>query len=234
MQFYSMALTYVTLTELKTRLGIVDSAQDASLTAILNGVVGMINAYLGFDPSVNEIEDEYLDSYGTPTVTLKRFPVIAVTSVHEDARGNYGQTTDSFPVSSLLVAGEDYDVVIDKGNRAGILFRLRTYWPSARNKWPNQLYSWPSVCPGCVKVSYTVDTTDVLAVANQAALLEATAQYRAQLTGAGIITSDSMDGASVSVSPFAFGNRVRDSRDNFVSPAVANFLRPFASSRRFV
>jgi hypothetical protein len=234
MQFASMALTFVTLDEFKTRLGITSSTQDASLTAVLSGVEALIRIYLGYDPAVSVITAEYLDTTNTPTVALKRWPVMAVVSVYEDHKGNYGFGPDAFPASSLLVPGENYDLVIDQQSRAGVLLRVARYWPGTNTKWPNQLMTLPGVCPGCVKVSYTIDNSEIMAVANQAALLEATTQYRAQLTGSGIITSDSMDGASVGVSPMPNAQRVRDSRDNFVSPATANMLRPFASSRRFV
>lgn len=228
-----MALSYASLAEFKLRIGVTGTSQDAELTALLEGVESLINAYLGFNPTTSSFT-EYHDTRGTQTIALKRWPISTITSVHEDTNGQYGQRPGAFPASSELIAGQDYSLVTDNQSRMGVLYRIGRYWPRNLNRWPMQLVVLPSVCPGCVKVVYSVDNSEVLNIAKQAALLEGTAQYRSQLTGTGILTSDSMDGASVGISPFPNAKSVRDSRDNFFSPAVANMLRPFSSNARFV
>ncbi len=226
-----MALNYLTLSEFKSRLGISGSSQDATLTAILTGVEAQTRVYLNFDPSISSLT-EYYDSFNSYYISLHRWPVTSVTSVYLDQRGFYGESPDGFPAETLLTQGVDYLVSIDQGVRSGVLVRVGQPWLYNLQRIGGvDLTALPSPCPGAIKCSYVVDTTDVLAVATQAGYLESTAQYRSILLGAGILTSDSLDGASVTVSLFQPNKDRKDQADSFVSAMTAKMLNPFRIGR---
>jgi len=228
-----MALSYLSLTTFKQRLGIAegDTSQDTWLTEILEGVEGDIAGYLNYDPSVTSIT-EYLDSVNTPTIALKRYPVTAVTSVYLDPNGNYGQSSGAFASDTLLTVGTDYDWAIPSGSTVGMLYRIGQYWPwwYWRDR-PNDLSGRPGIVPGCLKVVYTVDNTQLLAVIKSVAYFEGIALYRANLTGMGVLTSDGMDGASVSITQVQKNNKNQDSADSFLSPMVAQKLQKYRTNR---
>lgn len=225
--------SYLSLSLLKTQLGILNTAQDTYLNLILNSVEANIKTYLGFDPLVTDIL-EYADSWGTPTVYLRRQPVVSVEHVYENPNGNYGQGDDPFPANTELVQGTDFVLVKDHTDNWCIR-RLNRVWPWLWYRQPTAVSSSLGRYPGCIKIEYTVDNTDVMYICSEAGQMEAIARYRLGLTGTGVVTSDSMDGASVSVNNWRRNpyNERADSRDQFVSPVVSTMLHPLRAVTSF-
>lgn len=225
---------YISLTNVKTQLGISGTSQDTYLGAIISSVETNINTYLGFDPTETEIV-EFIDTRGTAQIYLRRSPITSVDAVYENPMAYYGSPVeDAFEADSLLVDGVDYVWVKDHIN-CNALLRLKQVWPLLWGRQPTALSSSIIPCPGCVKVEYTVDPTDMLTVCAEAGLLETIARYKATMTGTGIVTSDSMDGASVSVNNWRSNpyNQRPDSREAFISPFVSTMLHPFRPGSSF-
>jgi hypothetical protein len=194
----------------------------------------LVYTYLGYDPEQTSYT-EYLTTRGTLEVALGMagvMPVTAVTSVYVDESGAFGQSPTAF-ADAALVAGTDYMRVLNTSGKITGLRRINTVWPFTLYRNAGDLVGLRADCPGCVKVTYTVDNSRVLFVAINACYMEAAARYRAIPFGIGTLTSDSMDGASVSVTPGQRGQQAKDEKDNFLSPYVAQMLRPF-SLRRFI
>lgn len=230
-----MALTYASLADLKTALGITVSTQDAWLTAILEGVEANINTYLGFDPTVTDIT-EFCDARSTQHLYLRRSPVTEVTAVWQDVKGYYGSAPDAFPTANLLVEGEQWVRDKDRQDGIAVLLRINSLWPSNfGSDTPDALTGLTYPCWGCVKVHYTIDNSYILTICSQAAMFEGIARYRSTLTGMGPVTSDSMDGAGVSVSnvrrnPY---NERPDPRDSFFSPMISTMLHQFCPAESY-
>lgn len=224
-----MALTFLTVAEFKARGNATPSYPDATITAILTSVEASIRAYLNFNPLDTTIT-EYLDGRATQRLQLKRWPVTAIAHVYEDYQGNYGQSATAFPSTSELTQGTDYDWVIESGSTAGVLYRIGQFWPWLYTRNINDLSNTADYCPGCVKVNYTIDNTDVLSAATEAGYLESQSRYLAQLTGTGVTTSDSMDGASVGVNPTQ-RFRKNDPADGFASSLTAGILNAWRMGR---
>lgn len=122
--------------------------------------------------------------------------VTSVTSVYEDAQAKGGQDVDDFPSSSLLVAGDDYQLDYDEASysRSGILFRRGRLWPAT---------------PRTVKVTY-VSGFDSAALADeflfvQSAVINETIEkfhYRKERQGAsgvaGTVKSEKLKDYSIS------------------------------------
>ena len=217
--------SWVTVNLFCARLGIsVPTGDDLTIVnQALESAAGLVVNYLGFDPSVSSIT-EYIDGYGKRDVALQRWPVTAVTSVYEQREGNNGQSDDPFPADTLLDQGVDYTWNRSEGGNNGILTRLNNLWPYAVTRDVNRIGFSTGALRGCIKVVYTIDNANVLVAAQQATYLEATVLYQAMTTAMGTVLSDSMDGASVTVTAFQRMN-TNDPRDVFSSPMAANLLR---------
>lgn len=219
--------SWLTVALFAERMGIAMPTGSALTIAelALNAAAGMVTTYLGFDPSATTIT-EYLDGYGKRDIALRRWPVTGVTSVHEDRAGNNGQTPSPTPFGpdTLLVLGEDYTWDLSEGGRNGILTRLNRLWPYTWTREINRIAFGVGPLRGCIKAVYTIDNSDVLAAAQQAAYMEATVQYRSMQSGMGTVLSDGMDGANVSVTAIQRTNS-NDPRDVFSSPMAAGLLR---------
>lgn len=220
-----------TVAELKSRLGITDTASDAILAGIADGVGAAIEAYLGFDPTAAELT-EYYDTRGELELALNRWPVESVTSVHLDEGGFYGTTSGAFAGTTELEEGTGYAWAVTGGRRVGVLRRADGQrWPYRGVRAVGRLAPTIGVCPGCVKVTYTVDNANVLAAAKQAGLMECGAVYFSR-AGTGTAMSESIDGASLSLAAAQRSQTDQtDTADGFISPFAAKLLRPFRLSR---
>jgi hypothetical protein len=225
--------SYLSLSLLKTQLGITNTAQDTYLNLILNSTEANIKNYLGYDPEETDIL-EYADGWGTHTIYLRRSPVDSIEHVYEDEYGYYGQGTNAFQSTSELTEGVDYVMAKDHTNN-WIIRRINRVWPYRLDRQPGAVTSTMGKCPGCVKIEYTVDNTDVMYACNQAGQLESIARFRLGLTGTGVVTADSMDGASVSINNWRRNpyNERADSKDQFISPIVSTLLHPFRAATSF-
>jgi hypothetical protein len=164
--------SWLTVAIFAERMGITTPTGSALTIAnmALEAAAGMVTNYLGFDPSVTAIT-EYLDGYGKRDVTLRRWPVTAVTSVYEDLGGYNGQPTSPTPFAAdtLLTVGEDYTWCRSEGGTNGILTRIGGLWPYNWTREINRVAFSVGPLRGCIKVVYTIDNSDVLAAAQQAA-----------------------------------------------------------------
>jgi hypothetical protein len=222
-------MALVTRAALKARLGIAsgDTSKDDDLDGIIAAASGLVRSYLGYDPETTGTQTEYLAPLGAEMLTLRKTPPragVTLTAVWE-------ATTSDPPVfdnDNLLTSGTDYTQERPGGN--GII-RLNRNWLYCPRKMPNRLASVNLPYVGTVKVTYTMDLTDHLAVAKRAALMECMTQARLTYKGGGmgLVTSDGMDGASVSINTSVKGNsgRKANSADGFVSPVVAGMLDAF-------
>ena len=151
-------MTWTTKTTIKTLQGISDSSLDSVIDLLISQAEELVKGYLQ-----REIEQasytEYYSGTGTPVLVLNQSPVQSVTSVYIDPKGYYGDGTDAFPESSLLVSGTDY--VLRKNNASatevsdsGILYRLGTDWNRPQKTQRGQLASSPGIGKGNIKVAY--------------------------------------------------------------------------------
>jgi hypothetical protein len=217
-------MALVTASQLALQLGV--SEANGNLTRIAAAVSSAVVAYLGWNPETSSYT-EYLDGTGGNLLTLDSPPVpIAVTAVYEDRDKVFGSDT-------LLTADDDYSQRKNGTDGLGVLVRLGTTWPYAVRGAVGRLAGTVQHEQGCVKCTYTTTNTDALAAAQQAARIEGAALYNLEVSGAGlgIVTSDSMDGASVSVQGRVRPGQRPNSRDGFVSPYVAGMLDVWAKIR---
>jgi len=215
----------VTGVQLANNLGL--PATTAQLDAIATGVSAAVAAFLRWDPSATGVRTDYYDTFGQEALALTVGPLAVVTSVWEDRNGFYGDGATAFATTALLVAGVDYTWQRAQGSRPAVLVRIGRAWPVSSYRAVNRLASELRPCRGCVKVSYTLDSSAALAVANMAGLLEATTLYKTLGFGLGYVTSDSLNGATVSVTvpQRRPGNPITS--DGFISTLVAPMLLPF-------
>lgn len=212
----------LTIQSLKKRLGLSDTDDDSDLSDIVAESIAVVNAYLGYDPTGVGVTVA-LNPNGGRILTIPQVgpnAVATITSVHED----YG-TPPTFDATTLLTAGTDYRQEREGGSA---LVRLNANWPAQVRREEDRLAG--TIGPGCgwVQVVYTVSNAAVLAVAKRAALAEALAQWNFTNggMGLGLVTTDSMDGASVTINTNAV-QRKQTSGSPFLSPAVAAMLDPF-------
>ena len=183
-----------------------------------------VRSYLGYDPEVTSYTD-YLNPAGQATLLLMSAPpgcAVTVTSVWEDSAREFDSDT-------LLVAGEDFVQEYDGAFKSWRLRRIGRNWPYEVRRVPGRLAHTLYTEVGVVKATYTIDNTDLLATAEAAALAEGMARYNLQSAGMGlgVVRSDSMDGASVTVDSGRQSGRKANSADGFVSPFAAGMLDPY-------
>ena len=151
-----MSLT--TKPTIKTLLGVSDTSLDAVIDVLIPQADAIIKGYLG-----REIEQatytEYYSGSGDQVIVLNQTPVQSITSVNEDRDGFYGDGTDAFPASSLLVQGADYvlrkdDATNTEVSKSGILYRINKVWPRPHSGIRGQLASAPGLGLGNIKVVY--------------------------------------------------------------------------------
>ena len=140
----------------------------AYLTLVLTGADKAIKTFLK-----RNIEQENLTEFysgnGRPDLPLNQYPVSAVTTVHEDPNGYWGQGSGAFPATTLLTVGTQYAIEKDNGgslSHRGLLRRLGwgpAWWPQtygsgklAASRAPSWQVGW-----GNLKVVYTAGYTTV-------------------------------------------------------------------------
>lgn len=177
-----MALT--TLTALKTHLGVTGTSQDAFLTQLLTAVQACFLRLIDRQLEATNYTD-YYSGNGTAVLRLREYPVIAVTSVHLDAGGFWGQAPDAFATVTGLVQGTDYALVLDNrdaGGGTGRLYRITGVWPG---RWRSKAgLLTPVLAPGAgnIKVVYragyeTIPADVALAIWQVCARLKADRAY---------------------------------------------------------
>lgn len=216
----------ITGAQLAASLGVTETTAIDAIAAYANGAVIQ---FLGYDPTVTGTRTEYLDSFGTDTVSLQCPAPPTISAVYCEPVypfGNYGNTPGSFGASTLLTNGVDYTLFQAEGRNWPVLLRIGALWPIAQLYPVNRLAPNLSPARGCVKVTLSYDFARITLVASQAALLEAKAFYFSP-TGFGWTNSSAIDGVSVSITPWV---KPAKGSNPFLSPAVASMLSQF---RRF-
>jgi uncharacterized phiE125 gp8 family phage protein len=94
------------LTELKAHLGITDAAQDTFLENLTNRAYKILETYLG-RVIKSATYTEYMDGDGTGELILNQFPIISVTSIHDDLDRDF--------TSTFLIAATDYVIYKERG-----------------------------------------------------------------------------------------------------------------------
>lgn len=230
-------MALVTVAQLKRRLGITGTTCDADLADTIASAVGAVASYLSWDDDLfDDVADttdvsavpvtEFISPLGAELVTLRKAPPrvpVTLTAVWESTG-----LPPVFDADTLLTAGTDYAQEKEGGSA---IVRLNRNWYYSARRMPNRLGAVFLPSTGTVKVTYTLNATRAKAVISSAALFQAMAEWQASYAGMGIglVTSDSMDGASVSINTDVRGNsgRKANSADGFTSPLVAGMLDPF-------
>lgn len=161
----------------KTMIGIAaaDTSQDDLLDLMIDSATSTINDYVGY-PLLKPSGDptaEYYSGDGSPNLVLKRRPVQSVASIYVDPTGAWGQGPSAFAATTLLVAGTDYALNLERDankGMAGIVRRLATSvevgWPTwsdsrgTLTSYGRSKIGWP-VGDGNIKVTYTAGFTSL-------------------------------------------------------------------------
>lgn len=108
----------VSLTEVKTQLGISGTAEDTKLLQLIPQAIAIAEA----ETRRKYTQATYTELHGgngTSRLQLLNPPVASITSIHVDADRTFGAST-------LLTADTDY--VFDSDN--GVVYRIGSWWPS--------------------------------------------------------------------------------------------------------
>ena len=148
---------------LKRALGVTAADQDQLLAEVLAGAEAAVERWCKRSFERADYAEFYSGS-GTPLLTLRQRPVSAVASVHEDQSGYWGQGQNAFAATTLLAAGADYAVQLERDGEGGVgvLQRLRSSagWPDLGRGLPGSLAGgrgpavW-RVGQGNIRVAYT-------------------------------------------------------------------------------
>lgn len=216
---------YLSLAQIKSELAVAGTSSDGEVLRYAAAAESAVRHFLGYDPAPSATPTEYYAGDGTPVVVLRRRPVASVALVEVDPRGHFG-AAGSF-AGSQLVPLVDYTVEY-RGDGSAALHRVGSVWPVA--------YLWGGgavagrLAPrlveseGSVRVTYaTACAADPLVAAAVAA--EVKALWAMRLNGVGRLDSESFDGRSLSLTPFAAGG-TGSARQRFASPVAAVLLAP--------
>lgn len=215
-------MALVTAADLTASLGI--DATNPAAPGLAAAADAAVKRYLGWNPEVTTYTD-YLDPNGGADLSLISAPPgcpVSITGVWEDSGRE-------FPPETELVSGEDYIQIQGPAIYLPTLRRINRNWPHTLRRAVDRLAGTVYSNVGVVKVTYTVDTSGVLAVARAAALAEAGGLFNLQAVGKGLgtVTSTSVDGLSITLDKSRSSGRRQNSADGFVSPFVAGMLDPF-------
>lgn len=191
------------LNRFKSRMGITVDTYDVDLQETLDSVWALAVKWLGYDPQLQEYTEYFSGAEtGSSKLYLGKYPVVTDSVIVEvNYQGFYGQGGFTFGTSDLWERGQDYAVMTEEGRRPGILYAINQSWPYQFTILPCNLSGELAPCMGCIRVQYEAGlTADEIKPITSALYTEAAADFRSQATGFGAILSDSMDGASVSVS----------------------------------
>ncbi|WP_298865105.1 hypothetical protein [uncultured Gimesia sp.] len=143
---------------IKTLLGISDTSLDAAIDLMIPQADAIIKGYLQRNIE-QAIYTEYYSGSGDKVLLLNQTPVQSITSVHLDSDGYYGDGTDAFPTSSVLVEGTDFvlqkdDATNTEVSKSGIVYHTGKGWPRPSSRLQGQLTSAPGIGIGNIKVVY--------------------------------------------------------------------------------
>lgn len=126
-------MALITVSDLKTYLGISVSTEDAYLAVLVAGLDKSVKKWLKRNIEQLSSQTEYYDGHGFQKLFLKNRPVTAVASVKVDGGGYYGQVTDPVPFGALTLLTQGVDWVIqstaEEESNQSCLIKLRGVWP---------------------------------------------------------------------------------------------------------
>ncbi|MCH9655292.1 MAG: hypothetical protein K0U86_11780 [Planctomycetes bacterium] len=143
---------------IKTLLGISDTSLDAAIDLMIPQAGAIIKGYLQRNIEQATYTEFYSGS-GDKVLLLNQTPVQSITSVHLDSDGYYGDGTEAFPASSVLVEGTDFvlqkdDATNTEVSKSGIVYHTGKGWPRPSSRLQGQLTSAPGLGIGNIKVVY--------------------------------------------------------------------------------
>lgn len=144
---------------------------------------------------------EYYGGTGVRELLLRQRPIRSVSSVYEDGSAAYGDGTNAFAASTLLVAGTDYNIRRDNGQvgASGMLTRIGSYWRRPMQSTCGLLVSSAGDGNGNIKVTYTAGYTTIPANIQQAVCVLVGEIKRTAATGGAGLQSESFDFYSYSL-----------------------------------
>lgn len=108
---------------------------------------------------------EYHSGNGNREIVLRQTPVQSITEMRMDSLGAYGQAAGQFDSTTILIAGQDYSLMLDQppGSRCGLVRRLGIRYGGGWFDYMSQPHSlagvfgavWP-IGDGNIKVTYVV------------------------------------------------------------------------------
>ena len=113
-----LASSLITAAQFKAYLGpdYSGAANDSLFELLIDSVSEMFNCHVGRTLAKTTYADAYLDGNGQESLVLQNFPIISITSIHEDG--------------VLLVEGADGDYVVDY--TSGLIHRVGGVWLRGR------------------------------------------------------------------------------------------------------
>ena len=234
-------MALITLDEVKKHLGITDTAQDAALTMWMNAAIGAVKeacrGYLFEETTCTEYYSP--DGY---TLILRHLPVQSITTIHEDSNGQFGQSADPFPASTLLSATTDY-MLVEDGNRingevskSGLVKRLGKMWPRRNTPTAYRSTNYQRLIralipnEGSVKVVYVSGSDSVPDDVVQAIAFEVDAMRMMRKRGGMLLSGESLGEYSYSLATVDKASKGAF----FLSPATATLLAPYLIQRHMV
>lgn len=213
----------LTLAELKAELGITETDRDGRLTRLVTAAGKAVETYLGWSPEVTDYT-VYENPNAGRVLLLRDAPPncpVTITNVWEDW-GN----PPTFDSTTLLTDGTDYE---QERTGGASLIRLTGNWPVQVRRETDRLGKGLYPTTATVKVVFVLDTAAALSAAQGAALAEALVRWNV-LTGGmglGVVSSDGMDGASISIdTKFAQGAKPIE-QGPLMSPIAARYLKDY-------
>ena len=126
-------MALITVSDLKTYLGITGTTEDAYLALVVAGLDTSVKKWLKRNIEQLTSQTEYYDGHGFQKLFLKHRPVTAITSVKIDAGGRYGQVSDPVPFGALSLLTQGVDWVIQslaaEESNQSCLIKINSVWP---------------------------------------------------------------------------------------------------------
>jgi len=212
-------MALLTPAELKAELNLTSNDRDARLTRIAAAASAAVKDYLGWSPETTSYTEDLNPNGGAVlSVTARPHCPVTVTSVYESLA-----TPRVYDSSTLLTAGEDY---AQERSGSSALIRLNANWPSVGRREADRLAGTLHPNTAAVRVVYTIDATNALLAAQEAALLEALFRWNLNAgQGIGVFTAEAVDGLSETLNTSVLPQR-KDG-GGLMSAAAAEMLKHY-------
>ena len=207
-------MALITASEYRTASGLTpDASRLQFCVAAIDGQIKSLTRQRLEAGTATEYHDAPADR---DVIHLRELPVRAVTSVHYDAGGYYGQGANAFAAATLLTAGTDYAWAPDQPDgtsRSGRLQSLRGNW--GRGFFVRPPYSLDvrrQSNPGAIRVIYSYGYL-VIPEDLKAAAMMAVSRLLAVLPTGLVTTSENWNGYGFSTDSSALAKGILKSPD---------------------